>query len=341
MKKLLSVITIVAVLMALCSCNNKTSSDKNLYDSFLSENYNDSPDSYYAYHDIDGNGTDELLISDNTTLTVYTVKNYVTEIGTHDFSTGTFQFFYSNNKDYPGIICFTAGGGMNRFSYITVKDGILNIEKIYDEDYSGILTDSENKIIPYSENDELINEIQKAYHTNLKLDFLPYNKNDIKLFSVLKSEESFSEKDGKEIFLDDFHSEFSENYTPSSYVFIDLDKDNSNELVVYADNGNSYLIFRNTDNNIYSYELPVRSFSNLKTDGTFMMSQGALLNEFASISFENSKYVIKTLAKAYYQTSDNENVFEIDGKSVSKDAIEKFTNEWNQKENVNWINFTN
>ena len=174
MKKLLSAITIVAVIMSLCSCNNKTSSDKNLYDSFLSENYNDYPDLYYAYHDIDGNGTDELLISDNTTLTVYTVKNYVTEIGTHDFLTGTFQLFYSNNKDYPGIICFTAGGGMNHFSYIAVKDGALNIEKIYDEDYSGILTDSENKIIPYSENENLIKEIQKSYQNNLKIQFKAY-----------------------------------------------------------------------------------------------------------------------------------------------------------------------
>lgn len=52
-------------------------------------------------------------------------------------------------------------------------------------------------------------------------------------------------------------------------------------------------------------------------------------------------YKIKTLAKAYYQASDSESVFEINNKSVSKDAIEKFTDEWIKKEDVSWINYTN
>lgn len=358
MKKIVYLLAVFAMLFSVVGCNNdiipknsnNLKTEKSLnepisiedkYIRFLSDNYKDAVNLNYTYRDIDNNGTEELLIIENTTLTVYTASPSVTKIGMHDFITGTYQLLYSENKTFPGLIVLTVGGGTNHFDYITIQKNALSIKKIYDEDYSGISGSSDDKITLHSDNKELINAAQNAYKNNLRLNFFPYNKNDWKLFSVLKSEESFILKEDKKVFLNDFHSDFSENYTPSSYVFIDLDKDYFNELVVYANNGNSYLIFHNFDNNIYGYELPVRSFSDLKTDGTFMISQGALLNEFASISFDNYEYKIKTLAKAYYQASDSESVFEINNKSVSKDAIEKFTDEWIKKEDVSWINYTN
>ncbi len=178
MKKFSLIIVLVFIIASLCACDETSissdSNTKDMYADLLKEKAVTSPDFNYTHRDIDNNGTEELLIIENTTLTIYTSNSTVTKVGSHNFETGTYQLFYSENKSFPGLITLTVGGGMNHFGYITIKNNTLDIEKIYDEDYSGILTNSKDKIISYSENTELINEIQKAYQNNLMINLNSY-----------------------------------------------------------------------------------------------------------------------------------------------------------------------
>ena len=139
------------------------------YDELLEELKKSEKDIHYTYKDIDGNGTDELLIHENTALTVYTLENGVEMVGQYDFVTGTLRLLYSDDPNCPGVFCFTVGGGKDHYDYLTIKDGSLNFEKLWEYEYSA----DPVKIYEISPNKELIEQSKFAYDNNRDIVFTP------------------------------------------------------------------------------------------------------------------------------------------------------------------------
>lgn len=178
------------------------------------------------------------------------------------------------------------------------------------------------------------NQIKK-YVDNLKSENASNNLNGTKkiLFDVMNNKQKFINEDNKEVFLKDFKIIENQTAKVDKYAFVDMDKDGTEELVIYttSDYG-AYVILHYENDKVYGYMIGVRSLENLKTDGSFMGSSGANSNEYSRMTFSKNSYAIKT--EAVYDETNK--VYEIDNTSVSEKQIKEFVENWNKKENVSW-----
>ena len=166
-------------MLTACKQSDRTSSDSSMpnykkitsYENFLNDLKNKQDDLYYYIKDIDANNIDDLLVLENTKLSVYTYKKSVELIGEQDFLTGTVRFFSSDNINYPGIFYYTVGGGVDHYGYMTIKNNKLQFEELWSEDYSGI-NGEKGKIIEISKNENLIKESKKLYKNNKDVEFI-------------------------------------------------------------------------------------------------------------------------------------------------------------------------
>ena len=152
------------------STNNETTPVTQVYTNFLN-NYTNNAELLYFIKDIDNNGTEELIIHQNTGIEIYTHGDSVKKVGTHDFITGTVQFYHINNKKYPGIVFVTIGGGKEHFGYIAITNGVLTFQQIFDNDFAMISGKKED--VFYTDNEELIALSKKAYQEDC---YITYSK---------------------------------------------------------------------------------------------------------------------------------------------------------------------
>lgn len=101
---------------------------------------------------------------------IYTYTDSVKEVGSYDFVTGTTEYLYSDNKDFPGIFYTTTGGGYNHCGYLTVKDGKVITEDLWEEDFSGI-SGEKYKIEDLSENKALVDESKAVSKKGQRINF--------------------------------------------------------------------------------------------------------------------------------------------------------------------------
>ena len=154
--------------------DNSLSSHKKMtsYKKFLNELKNKQDDLYYYIKDIDRNNIDDLLVLENTKLSVYTYENSIELIGEQDFLTGTVRFFSSENINYPGIFYFTVGGGINHYGYMTIKDKNLSFENLWEENFATESQNNVNHIKELSSNKDLISESKALFDKNLDIKFV-------------------------------------------------------------------------------------------------------------------------------------------------------------------------
>lgn len=172
------------------------------------------------------------------------------------------------------------------------------------------------------------------------------------LLSVLYNKKPFITTKGTTVYLKDYKPFYKYHedvdyyekdivFVPRDYTFVDLDKDGQEELIVaeapYAD---TYLILRKENEKIYGYSLYIRWFEELKKDGSFISSGGALIHDYNTISFKENTYNISEFAKYYFVGENSaDNVFEINGKTVSLEEIKKFADDWEKRPEAEWIKF--
>ena len=185
-------------------------------------------------------------------------------------------------------------------------------------------------------------EIQNTVNTNVDsqniVNTSNTNQEDNKedLLKAMKSEKTFIDENNKEVLFKDYEIVEKEKAKPQKYTYVDLDKDGKEELVVLttSDYG-AYIILKNIDDQIYGYKLNIRAFESLKKDGSFIGSNGAANNDYCIISFEKNKYTIKKEA-----TFDETNKkYIINNEDVTKEEIQKYADQWNNKEDVTWTNY--
>ena len=157
------------------------------------------------------------------------------------------------------------------------------------------------------------------------------------LIDVMNSKETFIDESSNKILFKDYKIAGIETAKAEKYTFVDLDKDGIDELAVFttADYG-AYMIFRydKETKNVYGYMIGVRSFQDVKVDGTFKGSGGADTTSYFEITFNNNNKQIITKA---IDDGMLEN-YEIDNVKVSENEINKYVDSWNNKENCIWIN---
>jgi hypothetical protein len=130
------------------------------YADFLNGYVTDTSVLYFT-KDIDGNGTEELIVDQNTAMEVYTYQGTVKKVGAHDFITGTLLLHHTKDNKYPGIVYVTVGGGKNHFGYITITDGALSVRQTFDDDYGMVFGKKED--VFYTQDENLIAVSRKAY----------------------------------------------------------------------------------------------------------------------------------------------------------------------------------
>ena len=145
------------------------------------------------------------------------------------------------------------------------------------------------------------------------------------LLNVMNNKQKFIDEDNNEVYFKDFKIVENQTAKVDKYAFVDMDKDGTEELVIYttSDYG-AYVILHYENNKVYGYMIGVRSLENLKTDGSFMGSSGANSNEYS--------YSIKT--EAVYDGTDK--IYKINNEKVSEKEIKEYVENWNKKENVSW-----
>lgn len=153
------------------------------------------------------------------------------------------------------------------------------------------------------------------------------------LVNVINNKQKLINKDNQEIYFKDFEIVENQKAEVDKYAFVDMDKDGTEELVIYttSDYG-AYIILHYENNKVYGYMIGNRSFENLKIDGSFMRSSGADSVEYSRMTFNKNSYSIKK--EAVYDVTNK--VYEIDNTSVSEKEIKEYVEKWNKKENVNW-----
>ena len=125
----------------------------------------------FRFKDINGDGKEEFLLIDATKLTVYTLNGEeVSEIDQNEFYTGTLRLLEPGDPAYPGIICFTVGGGREWHQYLTLKDGKLSLEDLWVYDYSPFVESPETREV--STDKKLIELSKTAYEKEQDVEFI-------------------------------------------------------------------------------------------------------------------------------------------------------------------------
>lgn len=141
------------------------------YASFLENLASQDVEMRYAIHNIDHDEQPELLISERgTKLTIYKMLDCVTEIGNEDFQTGTVRWFFSTDKEHPGVFYFTVGGGADHYSRMTIQDNKLHFEALWDDVYAYSPTSDISALTVryrvFTDNKELVKESKRLYDQN-------------------------------------------------------------------------------------------------------------------------------------------------------------------------------
>ena len=124
------------------------------------------------------------------------------------------------------------------------------------------------------------------------------------------------------------------------YAIIDLDADGSEEAVIFVcgatgDTG-GYLVLHSSDDHVYGYRTGYRTFENLKTDGTFIYSDGAGSKEgVATIGFTQDGLVITDVLSATGQAYTMDN-FMINGQKATQEEYNVEKEKQDLKNNVEW-----
>ena len=94
----------------------------------------------------------------------------------------------------------------------------------------------------------------------------------------------------------------------SRFILMDLDNDGADELILeysVAQYPYSYFLLHCADENIYMYDLGLRSFNCLRADGTFEYASSAMDNGIARVDFTKAETIIDPIVYSKEGTKDN------------------------------------
>lgn len=176
-----------------------------------------------------------------------------------------------------------------------------------------------------NESSEVLDEIQNA-ETEVEIDNVKAG-----LLAVMSGEKAFVDEQNQEVLINDFNLPSEEAIKVKEYAFVDFDKDGNEELIILTDsNYGAYIVFHYEDANIYGYVINIRSLENLKVDGSFSGNSGIGATTYFKMEFDKNTYEMIEVAKNF----ENDAEYVISGEKVTKELIDTFVADWNEKENL-------
>ncbi len=165
---------------------------------------------------------------------------------------------------------------------------------------------------------------------------------------LLSEDEFFSVQNKKKMVLNDFLTDkeaLGAVYTLTHFTIVGMDDDLVPEVVLELSRHNepeAYIILHDDGNMVYGHMIYIRSFQQLKTDGSFIFSSGAADSGSAKISFDAD--TLKTDILGYSQSSQGDTgitiSYTIGDKPVTKEDFNQFIKEQTEKEDVTWQEFS-
>ncbi len=134
--------------------------------------------------------------------------------------------------------------------------------------------------------------------------------------------------------------DFEESLILDNYAVVDLDRDNTPEVIVNLSSGNDgwIIVLRYYEGSVYGYSFVYRGLLSPKADGTYMASSGAFDNNIIEMSFNGLELYEKILGCSI---SINDNIeYYVADKKVSEKDYNDFCEEFFGKEDVSWHLFS-
>lgn len=167
-----------------------------------------------------------------------------------------------------------------------------------------------NTIVPSEENTVSQTSVEEF---DVEEEFLKVIKSEEKFLGI-----GFENLEGQEGYLKDI--EFcGQNEQIGKYAFVDMDGDGVEEM--YAEttsDGGFNIVFHYEDGKVYGYLFSARAIYSVKADGTYGGTGGATAYGYFKIAFNKNEITETCLADR------NDNIYEVDGKSATKEEFEKF-----------------
>lgn len=300
----------ILLFLALTACGRIAPGQKNTavdYTDFLQSLYeNSTPEQYleYCLKDLDNDGVEELIIKEQLTVTIYTFKDQVKEIGTHEFQSETLRLFYSDNLAYPGILSFCAGtDGVDYYDYLSIQDDSLVCENLWENRYiPWTHVPDSGRMVNLSSDEQLIEESRMAYNENKDLELLSITDTFRNNLSS-ESEHEYAAAD----YTDFLHSLY-ENSTPGQelyYCLRDMDNNGVEELIVKEVLAITIYTFKDGVTKIDSYDFMTGSLRLLYSDnpaypGIIYFTVGGGVDHYNYLSIKNDSFVFEKLWEERY-----------------------------------------
>ncbi len=192
----------------------------------------------------------------------------------------------------------------------------------------------ENGVVVDTKENSAVVDTDDAATENVPIETEPKN-----LLDILHNKQTFIAEDGTETLLRNYRIPGRpDNRTihAQAYTFVDFNLDGTHELVVQCtEEADIYMIIRLYKGNAYGYSIGTRSFMDLKTDGTVIISSsdGAGIQYINKITFNQTTLKTQTVA----MWNDYESIYQIDGKNVSKQEADNYFEKWDNKESASFL----
>ncbi|MBE6727402.1 MAG: hypothetical protein E7562_02005 [Ruminococcaceae bacterium] len=115
-------------------------------------------------------------------------------------------------------------------------------------------------------------------------------------------------------------------FVPAKYTFADFDADGIEELLIIDAYLSDFLFLKYDNGKVYGYVHKRISTQDVKTDGSFMTFKYNGYKAISRISFSGNSYKITN--QAYFD--DSQNKYLIGDKTVQKNEVEEYFENWNK-----------
>jgi len=192
---------------------------------------------------------------------------------------------------------------------------------------TSVKASSDSKSTQASSEKKLVMEAYKAVLQNKTTFFSTDNKKNVYLKDLLTNKELYGTV-----------------FKVTHFAVLDMDGDNIPEVVLELTVGNDvqfYEVLHYMNNEVYGYIQVLRGLQELKADGTFNYSNGALDNGYGKLTFKSD--ICETNILGYCQPSTTDSTTElyfINNKSVTEELYKSYVKEQGGKKDAVWYDFT-
>lgn len=324
------VLTLVFCLTSVCSCALFEFDDNSVrmeYREFVKSLGLPDDNAYYGMMNIDFKGAEELFVINDGLINIYTYRKqgipHIKNIG--ELECNFFNsMFCSQNEKFPGVFVRTTHRGLETYSYISVKNRKVKIEKLWDEDVNGYY-EERPKVMAYSNDKKLIEYAKTVYKDENNFNWYPTDIVDYK-GSYFSSDSAKHEEYNYLMML--YDTFLSSKKVVGGYALYDVNNDTFPELLVCRDE--SFEIYAYVDDRVQRMYGCVNDYQNspinVLTNGDVLIEHNG---EYVGYTYDDLGDEFETIRTVTFGRGENgEYIF--DDEVVSEEKWQEFTEQYIQ-----------